>query len=77
MVKLVREDLEWMGHTKIFLKCDNEPAIQRAIAEALMLTKVDLADLESISQEHPETYESQSNGWWKLASIISEVITAH
>ena len=62
VVKLVCEDLGWMGHAKIILKCDNEPAIKRVIAEALEMAKVDVTDLESISKEHPEKYESQSNG---------------
>ena len=62
VVKLVCDDLAWMGHAKIILKCDNEPAIKRVISEALVLAKVDVADLESISEEHPEKYESQSNG---------------
>ena len=51
MVKLVCDDLGWMGHAKIILKCDNEPAIKRVISEALVLAKVDVADLESISKE--------------------------
>ena len=62
VVKLVCEDLEWMGHAKIILKCDNEPAIKSVIAETLTMAKVEVADLQSISKEHPEKYESQSNG---------------
>jgi len=29
VTKLVCDDLAWMGHTKIILKCDNEPAITK------------------------------------------------
>jgi hypothetical protein len=62
VVKLVCDNLAWMGHTRIILKCDNEPAVKKVITEALIRMKVDVKDLETISQEFPERYESQSNG---------------
>ena len=62
VVKLVCEDLAWLGHAEIILTCDNGPAITSVIAEALVLAKVDVADLESISKEHADKYESPRNG---------------
>ena len=44
------------------MKCDNEPAIKQALTESITKMKVDVEDLEAIGREHPERYESQSNG---------------
>ena len=62
VTKLVCDDLAWMGHTRIILKCDNEPAIKKVLTESIIRMKVNVEDLETISKEHPERYESQSNG---------------
>ncbi len=35
VVKLVCADIAWMGHTKITLKCDNEPAVKQLVERAL------------------------------------------
>ncbi len=76
VVKLVCDDLGRIGHAEIILKCDNEPAIKRVISKALVLAKVDVADLEVISKEHPEKYESQSNGMVGVGINNSRATTA-
>ena len=70
VVKLVCDNLAWMGHTRIILKCDNEPAVKKVITEALIRMKVDVKELETISQEFPEKYESQSNGMTEVGVKI-------
>ncbi len=51
-----------MGHTKLTLKCDNEPAVKQLVEYTLEKLRMDVKDLETITKEHPERYESQSNG---------------
>ena len=62
VVKLICSDIEWLGHVKLILKCDNEPAIRKILEETLIGLKLEVKHLESVSREHPERYESQSNG---------------
>jgi hypothetical protein len=66
VTKLVCDDLAWMGHTKVISKCDNEPAIKNVPTESITKMKVGVEDLETISKEHPERYESQPNGMTEM-----------
>ncbi len=50
VTKLVCDDLAWMGHTKIILKCDNEPATKKVLTEPIIKMKVGVADFETISK---------------------------
>ena len=59
---LVVADIAWLGHTKVILKSDNEPALQTLVEQALERARVQCRGLASISQEHPPAYDSQSNG---------------
>ncbi len=59
---LVADDGEWLGHTKIILKYDNEPAIKSMMAEATKIIKAKCEKTESVSHEEPPKYSSQSNG---------------
>ena len=36
------QDLEWLGHTRIIVKADNEPAIQALARRAIELAKIEL-----------------------------------
>ncbi len=60
---LVAEDILWLGHAKLIVRADNERALQALVVAALRRVRV-LAndDLEAISKEQPEPYESQSMG---------------
>ena len=59
--KLAAADIEWLGHTKIIIKTDNERAIvalKHRVAKHLKEWK----SMENVQIESPAAYESQSNG---------------
>ena len=62
VAQLVVSDIEWLGHTRMIVKADNEPAIRTLVVQALERARVKCEGVESISQEHPARYDSQSNG---------------
>ena len=51
-----------VGHAKLVLKSDNEPALQALVEQALGRARVQCRGLASISQEHPPAYDSHRNG---------------
>ena len=57
--RLVR-DLKWLGHTKIVLKSDNEPAILKLLTEVLKDMRVQA--VEQVTESHPPAYDPSSNG---------------
>jgi hypothetical protein len=59
---MVVDDIEWLGHTRIILKTDNEPAVQALAKQALELAKVEVKELEQATTENPPAYDSQANG---------------
>ena len=59
---LVAEAVEWMGHTRVIIKADNEPALQALVRQALDVMRVQCKSLEQASKEEPAAYDSQSNG---------------
>ena len=59
---MVIQDFEWLGHTRLILKADREPAIQALVKAALTMIKVDCSHVEQASAETPPTYDSQANG---------------
>ena len=58
---LVR-DIEWMGHTRIMLRSDNERAIVSLLKESLRALRVDVDHIEQTAEEHPPEYDPQANG---------------
>ena len=48
---MVVSDVEWLGHTRIIIKADNEPAVQALARQALELAKVEIKDLEQATHE--------------------------
>ena len=70
VVDLVRTDIEWMGHVRLLLKSDNEPAVKRLLEQTLVALKLRVESLEHISKEFPGRYESQSNGMVESAAKI-------
>ena len=62
VVDKILQDLEWMGHTRIILKADNEPAIQALARRSIELAKVELKDMDQVSKEDPVAYDSMTNG---------------
>ena len=59
VVDCIVQDILWLGYSKVFLTCDNEPAILKLLAETLKVLKVE--GLEQACEEHPVPYDSKSN----------------
>ena len=55
-------DIAWVGHTKIILKSDNEPAIVKVLKDPLRSARVEVEELEQINEEQAVRYDSRSNG---------------
>ena len=47
--ELVVHDLQWLGHTRIIMKADNEPAIQALVTRALEQAKIELKDIDQLT----------------------------
>ncbi len=62
VASLVVSDIAWLGHTKLIVKSDNEPALQTLVTQALEAVRVRCDGVDTITQEHPAAYDSQSNG---------------
>ena len=56
------KDVQWLGCTKLMLRSDNEPAIAALLRESLKAMRVEIEELDQISEEHPPPYDPQSNG---------------
>jgi len=56
------EDIAWLGHTRIILKSDNEPAILKVLKDSLRTARVEVEELEQIQEEQAVKYDSRSNG---------------
>ena len=56
------EDIAWLGHTRLTLKTDNEPAIVKLLKESMRAAKTEIKDLDQIQAEFPSAYDSKSNG---------------
>ena len=61
-VDMILNDLEWLGHTRIILKSDGEPAIRAVVRRTINLAKAECRDIQQISKEESASYDSQSNG---------------
>ncbi len=62
VANLIVEAIEWMGHTKLIIKADNEPALQALVRQVLTAARVECPSIEQMSKEEPPAYDSQSNG---------------
>ncbi len=58
----VVQDVAWLGHTKVIVKADGEPALQALIKRVLEVARVECPELQNLSKEDPPTYDSQANG---------------
>ncbi len=66
VLTIVCNDLKWLGHTQMIIRCDNEPALKAMAEEAILAAKARIGNLDSLSREAPEPYESQSNGMTEI-----------
>ena len=62
VIEMIMRDLEWLGHTRVIIKADNEPAIQALANRAAELAKAEVKDMAQVSREDPAAYDSMSNG---------------
>ena len=59
---IIVEDVKWMGHTKLILKADGEPAVQALVEQVLRGARVECKHIDQLAKEDPAAYDSQSNG---------------
>jgi hypothetical protein len=64
VVQLAVNDIKWLGHTRVIVKADNEPAIQQLTREALKMMRMSAEEdgVTQLSQESPPAYDSRGNG---------------
>ncbi len=62
VAELVTRDVEWLGHTRLIIKADNEPALRTLVMQSLEEIRLKCVDIDNISTENPPKYDSQSNG---------------
>ena len=53
MATIVIKDLEWLGHTAMILKADNERALQAFVSRVIRLATARFQNLEQAAKEHP------------------------
>ena len=56
-VDMISEDVAWLGYTRLILKSDNEPAIEKLANEALRELRIDAID--QVMKENPPPFDSQ------------------
>jgi len=56
----LKNDIAWLGYSRVILRSDNEPAIIELLRETLKDLKVDT--VEQAAEEHPPAYDSKANG---------------
>ncbi len=61
-VNLITGDIGWLGHTKLILKTDQEKSLVSLVSRALLTLRVQVTDLESVTVEHSQAYDSQASG---------------
>ena len=62
VAKLVVGAVSWLGHTRLILKSDGEPAVRRFVKKSLEEIKHTVKDVEQASSERSAAHDSQSNG---------------
>jgi len=71
VVKLIVQDIAWIGHTRVMLKSDNERSVVKLVRTALKEAKVECPEMDQIGEEHPESYDSRSHGSIEMPSGTS------
>ena len=74
VVNLVAADLEWLGHTAMILKADNERSLQALVRAIIRRVHASCKTLEQVSKEEPAKYDSQSNG---LTEVGVQLVRGH
>jgi len=61
VANVIIKDLEWLGHTAMILKADNERALQALVTRVVRIATAKCQTLDQVAKEHPARYDSQSN----------------
>ncbi len=61
VVEVLKSDLAWLGHVKLILKSDNEPALKNLIERAMLSLRIEKI-VDNVSSEHSTAHDSQANG---------------
>ena len=59
---MILSDVEWLGHSRIILKSDGEPAVKALVKRVIELAKVEVQSIDQIASETSAAHDSQSNG---------------
>jgi hypothetical protein len=70
VANLVVKIIEWLGHTDVIVKSDNEPAILALVTRSLELIRVRVEHVTKISSETSPAYDSQSNGGVEVGVML-------
>ena len=70
VANVVIKDLEWLGHTAMILKADNERALQALVTRVIRIATAKCQTLEQVAKEHPARYDSQSNGLVEVGVML-------
>ena len=62
VVSLVVRSVQWLGHTRLVFKSDNEASLKALIAAAYRALRLKPEELEGVTREDAQRYDSQSNG---------------
>ena len=58
VVSLIMKNVKWLGHSRLILKADNEPAVRILFQQGLDETRIKIGGVAQISIEHPPKYDS-------------------
>ena len=61
VVKMLRDDILWLGHSQVIVKSDNEPALLRVVEATVKVLKQS-AGMEGAASEGSVPYDPQTNG---------------
>ena len=61
-VQALLRDIQWLGYQRISLRSDNEAAILRLLKNTATEARLEVKDLQQLTEEHPNTYDSAGNG---------------
>ncbi len=62
VVKLIVDDVAWLGHTRVILKSDQERSLVALVTKAMTTMRYTIDKLEAVTKEHSAKYDSQANG---------------
>ena len=66
------KNVEWLVHTRLILKADNEPALRILVEQSMEEIRIKVRGVAQISTEHPPRYDSQ----WRPAYGSSDASSA-